>query len=221
MKRKLALLLLVWLFMFSVVSCTKNSAVSSISINSSSFKFEYAIDEKINYNTAFITLHYSNGKTAKMRLTPDMIVGFDSTTTGFGKVLTVSYLEFTSTFIYNVKNSYDILTSTRLKAEVIAEKIFLSLKPLNDFSYGVFGVNFRVSGTFSSIKLLGTTPFAIEYSQKDNICEVVVYSLSGDPFTSTENFIELVATASISSLNITNIIISDGYNDINLPNIII
>ena len=102
-------------------------------VKPNSFKSTYAVDEYLDLAGAFIDVVYSSGDTERVSITSDMVVGFDTATTG-NKTLMVTYKTLSQAITYSVYNpemaSRPIRTTARftLYADVIEDDIVYTIK---------------------------------------------------------------------------------------------
>lgn len=91
----------------------KQAAVTSIAVKSNPTKTSYMEGQSLDLSGAYITVNYSDGTSAEVSITSDMVSGFDSSTPGAQNV-TVTYGGKTASFTVNVvENS---VTSIAMKS---------------------------------------------------------------------------------------------------------
>lgn len=118
MKKTLALFILTILCLPLVASgCA--ARVASVAFRNNAFADTYTVDETVNYDAAFLTVTYSDGSAKDVNITPEMVTGFDTATTG-KKTLTVTYEGTALTheyYVYNAENAQ--------RPVVLTDRVFL------------------------------------------------------------------------------------------------
>ena len=228
----IAILTAVSVMLFS--SCSERK-ITGISVRANSFPNTYEIDADYDeiLPGAYLTVSYSDGETEEVKITKDMIFGFNTQTTG-NKTMYVQYKEFRSEDIkytvYNPENvSRDISTTARLTLRVYdnatAMEYTVSLSKGNlpsvraiqftlesENSLSVTENQSNVSVLIGQEKLSYYTTLA-----SDKKLKVVVYTENG---ATIDNgiVIKLKIDNSVNAkVKLSEITVSDGQNDYYLP----
>lgn len=226
------IIILVIVCLLSVIvltACSKEKGVSSIQIVQGSFKEIYALDEKLNLTNAKIQVTYTDGSTANVAITENMVTGFDTSTTTTGKTLTVTYKGKTTNFIYKVQNSIAVDTSFRFNISMVENEGVTSAEIKADKAStvegGVYALRFTISTTggivLSEPTLKLNNAFQMEtYSVSVSSMVVVVYSVTGyDTITDGATIFSVKASKPVSSgtINVQSGSISNGVSDYVVP----
>lgn len=158
-------------------------------------KTEYSLGEALDVTGGKLTATYENNTTATIDITPDMVSGFDSMTSGT-KTLTVKYSSQTVTFDITVKNSGGSVTPSQttypefvapvapevhdkleIKAEVNGSTVKLSWNEINkadgyevyqliNGKYVKIAETTDTSATFEGLKNGETYKYIVRYVKK-------------------------------------------------------
>lgn len=238
MKRFLTLIILATLIL-ALFGCNKGvlraEDIKFIEIRERSFKSSYAVDEEINFDYVFIviTLKDNKGEIVE-RVEPNMIEGFDTSTTTFStetRAMRIKYKGvYTSYWNYVVSGEYNINTKARLrlsqeKAEGnLIVNVAIELKDMIEVKGMIMEVvfdNTRLSHN-STIEIKNED-WTIEKKVKSTSGFSLLYSFrpGAKPITTSGEILTLVFNIEDSgnaNVELKNIILSDGTKDFNLPN---
>lgn len=236
--RKIVFLLLILILAFNFSACQKAikaDDIRYIEIREGSFKRNYNVDEEIDFSNVYIVIVLKDKKGSMVeKVEPSMLEGFDSsTTTGFAekRSMRVKYMGiYTSYWDYTVSSAYDINTNARLKAQQQTSGSELKVKLLMEMDTlpQIYGVTAVVNFDFSKLAYDDTVDFLLEdwemtkRSLKAGTFSFVYYSQIADPITEDSELLEFafdIKETGDPNITITDIVVSDGDNDINLPDI--
>lgn len=237
MKRMLSLVFaLILLLSLSACIIDYEDAVASIVIPLNAVKDVYDVDEELNLDPILLTVTYKSGQEVTIPCTIDMIVGFDTTTTG-DKTFYISYKNVKSVVMeYKVVNkgneTVNINTSCRLASSSEAlinaasysfnlnngdlkniKAIIFTIKSTSDLGVNVNKTNLEITNLLSG--------WQAESDRIDkNTLKILLFKISGMDIDTTLP----IATVNIIEQNkvsivVSNIIVSDGEKDYFLPNI--
>lgn len=100
----------------ALCACSKRK-VESYSLSDNAFPSEYKVDAPLDLSGAFVITKFTDGQSEKAQITADMVIGFDTSTTG-SKTMTIKYNDYEKTVSYRVYNpensSKEVITKARL-----------------------------------------------------------------------------------------------------------
>ncbi len=228
-KRYLAFLLILLTSLLLLGSCNKDKfKPESVHLQYSSFKSLYRIDEELNLDGVKLRLVNGKGQYRDIECTMDMIVGFDTTTTGQKKLYAVYEGLNSNEIVYQVYNNEDasrqIVTKTRIEImkTVSEEKTTFELS-LRSCDLNVRALSFRINAVDASFRdglpeLNGTTLGNMNdfyWTKKAN--DAINVLLSGDTPQSSGAFFRLEWEGTDRSVTISDVVVSDGEQDYYLP----
>lgn len=221
---------------FSACITDYENNVAAIELQANSFKDVYDVDEELNLDTIILAVKYKSGQQVILACSKDMVVGFDTKTTG-DKSLHVAYKDVKSAvWEYKVVNkgneTVSISTSCRLAvfSEVSPNAASYSISINNGDIANIKGIIF----TIKSVSDLGVSVdksnleitnlpsgWIAEGSRTDkNTLKILVYKVSGMDISSTLSFatVNILAQQRVN-ITINNITVTDGEKEYYLPNI--
>ena len=101
MKKLFAVLLAALLLTVQAFAATEERDILRIELTDKPEKNEYLQGEALDLNDLYITVTYENGKTENMKVTDDMVSGYDADTLGM-QIVTVKYLYKSTSFSVRV-----------------------------------------------------------------------------------------------------------------------
>lgn len=235
-KTRIALLvpfILLVLLSGALVGCSKRT-IERVEIKKNSFADTYKVDETLGFAGAYALVTYSSGDKEEIPVTPDMVEGFDTATTG-NKTLFVTYKEVRSTpFSYRVYNpesaEREILTAARLVLFADPGNGFIDYTVrLNAAELAVTALSFTLSseqtlgidadlGNMTAVSDSWSATYAARISSDGTKLKTVVFYEDGRTFDDGSVVIRLrVNGGENRSVHLTNITVSDGEKDYYLP----
>jgi len=203
-------------------SCAKEKQVSRIQILGGSFKDNYSLDETVDYDKLYIIVTYKDGDTARVKVQPEWIEGFDLSTTGSRKALTVNYKGAKAEYLYSVTYKYSVTSPVRLsatKGDANGKKeITLALANLDRMpAYAV-----RVDISLNGMKYEGredTLPEGWGATQNASGGKLSLLFFAADGTAPLEGGLTKVYLSGQSDTIYLEAVISDGVSDHRLPDI--
>lgn len=219
----------------ALIGCSKRE-ITHITIRANSFMQKYSVDAKLRYDTAFIDVHYSSGETEEVNITEDMVVGFDTFTTG-NKTLHVEYKGFKSDsvpyVVYNPEGANkEILTSARLAffasstSSGTEYSILFDKGDLSDVNAIIFtiesekslGIDENCDNVTASIDDPNINYYPSLF-QNEKKLRVLVYHTNGGQLNQGTLLKLRIDGGENCDIQISNIMISDGEQDYYLPKV--
>lgn len=233
--KKILIIVLILFVSVLIMSCTgTEKPIKKIQIVDNSFKSSYILDEQLSLASAKILVTYKDGTTEVVKITQDMVRGFDTATSGTQKILTVTYRGFSVSFSYNVVTSVSVDTAFRLTMSSGEEdnRVSIVIRSLSVelVEGGVYAVSFDITLTgcsFVSLSSLMGEGFKISHKLDNSLLKVLIYSEKGDVSASASGNIAKLTViknpaANTKRVALTNIRMSDGQKDyVSIPAYII
>jgi hypothetical protein len=205
------------------VSCAAQKTVKSVQIVENSFKSSYALDEKLSYSGAKILVTFEDGTTEVIGITSNMVSGFDSSTSGSQKKMTITYKSVSVNFTYNVVSSVNVDTAFRLTMSYVndnnAVNVIVKSLSVEKVEGGLYAVSFNMTLTgcsFVSMSSLMGADWLIKHKMEGSMLKVILYSENGDVAVNASSDIvrvTLVKSADTSKVALSNIKMSNGIKD--------
>ena len=228
-KRFLFLPIILLMGLLLLCSCQKDKfKAESIHLQHSAFAVNYCVDQELNLDGVNLRLVNGKGQYRDIPCTMDMIVGFDTSTTG-QKTLHAVYEGLTSNEIsYLVYNKDDasrqIVTKTRIGIQktVSEDKTTFELN-LRSCDINVRAFSFRITGIDASFRdglpeVTGTVMGKMtDYYWKKTSNDGINVLISGDEPQNTDAFFSFTWEGADRSIKIEDIVVSDGVTDYYLP----
>ncbi len=238
MTKKLIILLVIVSLSFALFGCLQNDETSivSISLAETSIKEIYDIDEELNLENIIITAKYKNGKSLQVPCTADMVIGFDSKTSG-DKSLYILYKGVKSLVkAYKVvnKGNETVLINTTCRLNVESEElpnaasyafsleigdlsnvsaITFTLKSISDMGVAIDKMNLDITNVLPGWQ-------AESYRVDKYTLKILVYKTTGLDINQDLSFATLnIIEEEIVTITANSITVSDGESDYYLPNI--
>ncbi|HHT82907.1 MAG: cohesin domain-containing protein [Christensenellales bacterium] len=238
--KKILAALFILIFSFCLAGCRdkqiKAGDISYIEIQKGSFKTVYNVDEKINFDNVYIVIVLKNDKGhIVQKVTPDMLEGFDtSTTTGptQRRSMRVKYLGmYTSYWDYVVVSEYNIITKARLKLneKIEGDNFFVTLnldfQDLSPVYAFMMTVRFDSSQLdYNDDVLLYNSGWELEKRNINPGSFTFIYycGKEGRAVVQSGDLLRFCFNKKVAgsvNVEIEEITLSDGNNDINLPDV--
>ncbi len=238
MTKKTLVFFIIIILAFALSGCvnTSETTVASISISDSAFKDLYDIDEELNLEQIIITAKFKNGETLTIPCTADMVVGFDTKTSG-DKSMYVVYKNVKSApkeykVVNKANQAVSITTTCRLfvqtqelpnaasyafsiKVGDVSKISAISFTIKSDSDIGITAdkMNMEITNLLSSWQ-------AESYRVDKYTIKILVYKKSGLDITQDMSFATLnVIEQDTVKVTVNTIVVSDGEKDYYLPNI--
>ena len=228
MRKKAIAAFIVLLLVLLFASCQdKKGEPESIHLQPSSFLSAYTVDQEMDLDGVALLVAFPKGKYEDVPCTKDMIVGFDTSTTG-SKELYAVYNGLTSNRVsYYVYNAEDVSREIRTQTRIAVTKTVSEGKTTFDFSLrsadiAVRALSFRITGN-TDIKdglteLVGTPRGAMnDFYWKKTATDSVNVLLSGPDPQTTGVFFTLEWEGEDRTVVISDVTVSDGTADYYLP----
>ena len=217
----------------SLFACSERK-IESVTLPANSFKSDFVVDERLDLTGTYVVVRYSGGEEEEVEITPDMISGFDTTTTG-GKTLSVRYKDFVMDSSYRVFNpenaAKEIVTKARLilYADKGADYIDYTVRLSSGDLTNVAAVDFTLTSTdplginddLSNISAVSDNTYAhyeSKLSSDGKKLKTVVFCTDGRAFADGSIVIKLKVNGGENrSVSLKNITVSDGKKDYYLP----
>lgn len=237
MKRILCLVFTL-ILMLSLSACLIDyeDDIASIKTAINAVKEVYDVDEELNLDPIILTVTYKSGQQVTLPCTLDMVVGFNTATTG-DKTFYILYKNAKSAVMeYKVVNkgneSVDISTNCRLasSSETLYNAASYAFNLNNGDLKNIRGIIFTIKSTSDLGVNINKTNLEItnllsgwqaESERIDkNTLKILLFKISGMDIDTTLP----IATVNVIEQNkvsivVSNIIVSDGEKDYFLPNI--
>lgn len=213
--------------MLAFAACTDNPTVNivSFSLDETTANLTFDVDEQFCYDAATIKAVFSDGTEKAVPVTADMVVGFDSTTTGT-KSLTISYKGIERDYVYEVVYkkypSREIVTAARIELKQVPYATGIGREVLlTEGLSGVRGISFCIKSDsdlsdskLNTLDIAGDWEINAQYVGAGEI-RLVLYRTEGFSSGSiaTINF----AGVTNAEIRLTDIVLSDGKTDTYLP----
>lgn len=229
-------LIAVCFFACVLFACSERK-IESYSLSDNAFPTEYKVDAVLDASGAFVIAKYADGKEEKIKITADMVTGFDSSTTGT-KTMTIKYNDFEETLSYRVYNpensSREIVTTARLglsvyfapddeyvEYTVTLEKeklpICAMLFTLNgDATLGVTRAKSNL--TLTSSLSAETTSYRSDLSSDGKSLTLLVFNVDGETLTDGGQIIKIrIDKGNKTPVRLKGITVSTAERDYYLP----
>lgn len=228
-KRSFFLTITLLMGLLLLCSCEKDKfKPESIHLQYQSFLPYYTVDQELDLNDVKLRLVNGKGQYRDIPCSPDMIVGFDTSTTGQKKLYAVYEGLSSNEISYQVYNSEDasrrIVTKTRINIlkTVSEEKTTFELS-LRSCDIDVRALSFRINAVDASFQdnlpeLNGTALGEMnDFYWTKKADDAVNVLLSGDRPQTSGAFFYLEWEGTDRSVTIGDIVVSDGVQDYYLP----
>lgn len=232
--RKCAAFISILALVLGLCACVSaEDEITVISIKEGSFASVYDLDEGFGYGSAFLTAARKSGKTTDIPITAEMLSGFDTATTGVRK-MHASYAGLTTVeweyeVVYAKSPSKKILTSARLTAEQneyptgISRAVNAKLGSLERIAAATFTLKCAESFADASLRspeleVKEGWDYSLHYVNAFSV-RVLVYKTQADGLTADGELlkINIIGAQSSQTVTLTDIVLSDGVNDYELP----
>lgn len=220
---------------FTLLSSCSERKMIGISIRANSFLDAYEIDT--DYDAilpgAYLVATYSDGESEEVKITKDMIIGFDTKTTG-NKTMYAEYKGFRSEdvkyTVYNPENlSRNVLTTARMSVRVYDNAV--AMEYTISLSKGDLSIVRAIQFTLESENSLSVTEnqsnlYVLIGQQKlsyytslvsDKKLKAVVYTENGASIDNGTVIKFKIDNSINAKVKLSEITVSDGQNDYYLP----
>ena len=237
-KRLYAFILTILIFVTAVclTGCSERKA-EKITLAPNSFATGYQVDTALDLNGAFIVQHFADDNTKRIQITPDMVSGYDTSTTGT-KTLTVSYNGLSVTHSYRVYNpenaAKEIITTARLILTVYipdnGEYAEYAVKFTKGDLSGISAATFTMTGTESLGISAGKVNVSLSTegnnaSYESNLSgdglklKILVFEKNGGTLLGEDGVLAKIRITGGTnrSVTISDITVSDGTQNYYLP----
>ncbi|MDD3947207.1 MAG: hypothetical protein PHI19_05140 [Clostridia bacterium] len=215
--------ILIGVLCLTLCACNKDTkSVENIRIVSGSFKEVYDLDEQLDYDRIYIVATYVDGSTKQLKVEQSWISGWDVSTTGNNKSLTITYLGASVNFIYSVNYKASVTTPIRLaatKEEQDGKKaVVLGLNGLDKMSVYAVKVELTLNGmTYTGKEDKFPDSWDVAVHESETKVSLLFYSKNGaDPLTGEGGLAKVFLNGEANSIHL-KMEVSDGVSDHNAP----
>lgn len=233
MKKKVVIITILIIVVFSlsgIISACKPGVtqIDRIDVVTGGLKEFYALDEQMNFSDAKIKVYYTDGSSLIVLVNPEMLEGFDTSTTKENASMKITYENHSVTFTYSVTNSVPVQTPFRIqlvKKEEDGRDVTLNVRAVAlEKSGPVYAVMLTLQSSSDS-KINSVTLKQDGFSKTETwsgntLVSIVIFSNDGISAISEDSIILEVSTtrnAKTGSINCQSISISDGEEDYSVP----